>query len=75
MIREPELVRRFEDEQLRKESTDHASGLAVFEALWEEARSLGVLPLADPLEGIEVDIRLAEALNVRRSAGSDRPGA
>jgi hypothetical protein len=31
--------------------------------MWEEGRKLGVLPLKDPLEGIEVDIRMARILN------------
>ncbi len=31
--------------------------------MWQEAVDLGVLPLKDPLEGIEVDIRIAKILN------------
>jgi hypothetical protein len=31
--------------------------------MWLEGMALGVLPLKDPLEGIEVDIRIAEMLN------------
>ncbi len=31
--------------------------------MWELGMSLGVLPPNDPLEGIEVDIRVAEILN------------
>jgi hypothetical protein len=33
--------------------------------LYEEARLVGAWPPADPLAGIEVDLRLAQALNVR----------
>jgi hypothetical protein len=33
-----------------------------------EARFLGILPLRNPLDGIDVDIRLAAVLNVRTSA-------
>lgn len=36
--------------------------LAAADALVEEARALGVWPPADPLEGIEVDVRVAGAL-------------
>lgn len=37
--------------------------MRIAEALYEEARALGVLPLKDPLDGIEVKFRLANALN------------
>jgi len=37
--------------------------LRIYEAMWKEAVALGVLPLADPLEGIEADIELARVLN------------
>jgi len=65
MIRRPELVAQFEAEYARREPLDHRRNLAIFEALFCEARALGVLPGSDPLEGIDVDIRLARALNVR----------
>ena len=75
MIRNPDRVRRFEDDQIRAERRSFAENLAIFEALWEQARSLGVLPTADPLDGIEVDIQLAKALHARKPAGHDRAGA
>ena len=59
------MIREFEDEQVRRNPADHQANLKVFEALWEHATRLGVLPPKDPLEGLEVDLRLAEALNVR----------
>ena len=65
MVKCPEMIREFEDEQLRRNPADFHSGLRVFEALWEHAVTMKVLPPADPLEGLEVDLRLAEALNVR----------
>ena len=74
MVRDPALVKQFHDDQLRREKPDYRASLAIFEALWQEARTLGVLPSADPLEGIEIDIRLAEALHVRNVARGDRPG-
>jgi hypothetical protein len=74
MMRNPDLVRRFEDELKRRSPPDYAANLAIFEAMWAFARSLGVLPPADPLEGIDTDIRLAEALNVRKASREDRAG-
>ena len=65
MIRNPEMVRKFEDEQVRRNPADFHANLKVFEALWEHATKMGALPPKDPLEGLEVDLRLAKALNVR----------
>ena len=31
--------------------------------MWKEGVALGILPLDNPLEGIETDIRIASALN------------
>jgi len=66
MILDPELVRRFEDEEIRRAPADYHGGLAIFEALWEHGCKLGVLPPSDPLEGLDTIVRLAEALNVRK---------
>jgi hypothetical protein len=63
MIKDAKFLSEFNDELLRKERLDYAAALRIFEALWDEGRKLGVLPLKDPLEGIEVDIRIARILN------------
>lgn len=65
VIRDPDMVRRFEDELIRQSPPNFAENLRIYEALWEHAHRLGALPLRDPLEGIEADIELAEALRVR----------
>ncbi len=39
--------------------------LTIFEGLYREAKALGVLPVKDPLKGIDTDIRLAGILNVQ----------
>ena len=51
------MLAEFNDALLKKERLDYASALRILEAMWEEGRNLGVLPLKDPLEGIEVDIK------------------
>jgi hypothetical protein len=33
------------------------------EALYKEAVTLGVIPLKNPLEGIEVDLKIAQVIN------------
>jgi hypothetical protein len=63
MIKDAKLLAAFNDALLRKEKLDYAASLRIFEAMWDEGRKLGVLPLKDALEGIEVDIRIARILN------------
>jgi len=63
MVKNPKFLIRFENEELRKEKLSYKEALKIFEAMWHEAVSLGVLPSKDPLEGIETDIKLAKILN------------
>lgn len=63
MVKDARLLAKFEDEQLRKERLSYSQALKIFEAMWKEAVNLGILPLKDPLEGIEKDIELARILN------------
>jgi hypothetical protein len=66
MIRNPHLVEEFERRDAQRLPLDPVRNLMIYEAMYEEARQFGALPLADPLDGIEVDVRLARILNVRR---------
>jgi hypothetical protein len=68
MIKDTRLLAEFEDMEVSKEKPDYPSALRIFEAMWKEAMLLGVLPLKDPLEGIEVDIQIARILNDVRAA-------
>jgi len=63
MIKESELLQEFDREEVKRERPDYPSALNLFEGMWREGIALGVLPLKDPLEGIEVDIRIARMLN------------
>jgi hypothetical protein len=63
MVKNPKLLEKFNCEQIKKEKLSYLSALKIFEALWKEGVSLGVLPLKDPMEGIEVDIKIAKVLN------------
>ena len=64
MIRNVHLVHEWEKRMMAKEKPDLFRNLRLFEALYEEARLLGVLPGKNPLEGIEHKIRLARKINV-----------
>ncbi|MFZ0451172.1 MAG: hypothetical protein WAL98_18190 [Desulfatiglandaceae bacterium] len=63
MIKNAGLLSKFDDKMARDEKSDYLSCLSLFEGMWREGVPLGVLPLKDPLEGIDVDIRIARILN------------
>ncbi len=63
MIRDCERLRQFRREQMRRERPDYLKNLKIFEALYREAQMLGVFDRCDPLEGIEVRIRMARVLS------------
>jgi hypothetical protein len=58
MIKNPKFLKVFEKEKL-----SFKVAMRIFESLWKEAVSLKVLPPKNPLEGIEVDLRIAKILN------------
>lgn len=62
----------WESELARAEQVDYHRNLVLYEAMYEEAQALGVLPPLHPLEGLEEKIRFVERLNVSRIAR--RPG-
>lgn len=68
MIINAGLVQTFEYDLSRRTPVDYQANLRIVEALYTEARLLNVWPPADPLVGIETDIRFARALNVHRAA-------
>ncbi|MEK6528412.1 MAG: hypothetical protein AABZ36_06005 [Nitrospirota bacterium] len=63
MVKNTKIIEEFEREEIKKEKSDYLKSLRIFEALWNEGKSLGVLPLKNPLEDIETDIRIARILN------------
>ena len=68
MIKNRRAIDLFENSLVRLSIADYQRNLLIFEDLYREACSLGVLPLKDPLDGIESDIRLARIMNVRKPA-------
>ena len=72
MMRENALVEEFEKSEKRSSRPEYLRHLRIFEQLYEEAKTLGIFPLKDRLDGIEVDIRLARVLNVRTTPREDR---
>ncbi len=64
MVRDPTFWAEWEARYIASQPADFQRNLKMLEAMYEYARFLGVFPLADPLEGLETDIRVAKALNV-----------
>ncbi len=63
MIKDKNLLEQFERDLVRKEKADYFKNLQIFEHMLEEAIYLEILPPKNPLEGIEVDIRIAKIIN------------
>jgi len=63
MVKNPGKWRAFEDGLLKREKADIARNFEILDALYEEARALGAFPPKDPLEGLEVKIKIARTLN------------
>jgi hypothetical protein len=55
--------RKFEADELRREQLDLEQKFRLIDALYAEARALGVLPMKDPLDGLSIDIRIAKVIN------------
>jgi transcriptional regulator with XRE-family HTH domain len=54
---------KFERGFVRGEKVDISRNFRIVDALHKEAVALGMIPLKNPLDGIEVDIKIAKAVN------------
>ena len=63
MVKNSNILEKFERQEIKKSKLSYSEALKIFEAMWEEAKNLGILPPKNPMEGIEVDIKLAKILN------------
>ena len=69
MVRDAKTLRRVEEDLIRREAQrSFRESLRLYEAMWKEGITLGVLPLSDPLDGIEADIELARVLNCSKNS-------
>ncbi len=71
MIKNVKLWHAWESQGPLSQQLDFHSNLRLLDSMYALARSLGVFPLADPLEGIETDIRVARILNGLDTSSSD----
>jgi hypothetical protein len=53
----------FELALMRREKVDVKRNFKIVEALYKEAVALGVIPFKNPLDGLDVDLRIAKVIN------------
>ena len=63
MIKNYNKYKDFEDSLILKEPIDLETNFQIVDQLYNEACLLKVFPLQDPLDDIEIDIKLARVLN------------
>ena len=69
MIRDRQSLKCFEDDLMKKDrQSSFQEALGIFEAMWKEGIAMGILPLSEPLDGIEADIELARVLNCLKNS-------
>jgi transcriptional regulator with XRE-family HTH domain len=56
-------LQKFEMDFLREGKIDIARNFRIVEAFYKEAVTLGIIPLKKPLDGIEVDLKIAKVVN------------
>ena len=63
MSRRGVQVEPAEKDLIKNDKVDVHKNLAILNALYEEAVALGVFPLKDPLDGFDVDLKIARVVN------------
>jgi len=54
---------KFELDFLRKGKVDYGKNIRIVDALYNEAVAIGAFPLRNPLDGIEIDLKVAKVVN------------
>lgn len=63
MISNREELLKFERDLVRKSKVNITENFRLLDALYREAVALRAIPMKDPLEGLEVDIKIAKVIN------------
>jgi hypothetical protein len=63
VIKNSKQLRDLEKALKKQQNRDIDKKYKILDALYREAKYLGIFPLKNPLEGIEVDIRIAKVVN------------
>jgi len=63
MIKNYKKFKKFEDELISKEKVNIEKNFLIVEEMYKEAVALNVFPVKNPLDDIEVDIKIAKVVN------------
>jgi len=63
MIKNKHKLKKFYEKLIEQEDISHKQALAIYEAMHAEAVSLGIINSENILDGLEVDLRIARAIN------------
>ncbi len=63
MIKNKLKLKKFYEKLIEEENISHKQALAIYEAMHAEAVSLGIINSENILDGLEVDLRIARAIN------------
>ena len=63
MIKNRKTLLTFEDKLIRESKPDILKNFRIVDAMYDEAVALGIFPLKDPLDGLEIDIKIARVVN------------
>ena len=66
MIKTQPRLNKFYRDFIKREHLSYKKALSIYEALHNEAVSLGIINSKNILEGIDIDIRIAKTLNAVR---------
>jgi len=74
LIKDAKYFEEWERTFIASEPPDYERNLKWFESMIEHARALGAWPPSDPLEGIEVKIKVARIVNGIGTTGENGEG-
>ena len=63
MIKNKRKLNEFYRKVIEQENISHKQALAIYDALHKEALSLGVINSENILDGLEIDLKIARAIN------------
>jgi len=63
MVKNDRELQKFERNLIASEKPNYRRNFRIVEEMYQEALELGIFPLKNPLDGIEVDIKIARVVN------------
>jgi hypothetical protein len=63
VVKNEQKLNEFNRKLIEKENISHKQALLIYEALYNEAVSLGAINSENIMDGLEVDLKIARAIN------------